>query len=252
MNRRALKTVLASALVPLLVAAPIQQTELPTMGIVAIIGLLVFSLGVHEAAHAQTALWCGDPTARDLGRITLDPRAHIDLMMSIVMPLILYVTTGFAFGGAKPVPVNFARLRKPLRDMALVAIAGPLSNILLAIFFASIYAILRKNGVYSTNQAMLVILDATVSLNILLAIFNLVPIPPLDGSRVMAWLLPQPLRAPYALLEVFGLFIVFGLIVFVPGFFRLLLRGMRPVENFVYDIANWVGDLLMPITSLFS
>ena len=136
MNRRALKTVLASALVPLLVAAPIQQTELPTMGIVAIIGLLVFSLGVHEAAHAQTALWCGDPTARDLGRITLDPRAHIDLMMSIVMPLMLYVTTGFAFGGAKPVPVNFARLRKPLRDMALVAIAGPLSNILLAIFFA--------------------------------------------------------------------------------------------------------------------
>ena len=99
---------------------------------------------------------------------------------------------------------------------------------------------------------MLVIIDATVSLNILLAIFNLVPIPPLDGSRVMAWLLPQPLRAPYARLEVFGLFIVFGLIVFVPGFFRLLLRGMRPVENFVYDIANWVGDLLMPITSLFS
>lgn len=222
------------------------------MGIVAIVGLLVFSLGVHEAAHAQTALWCGDPTARDLGRITLDPRAHIDPMMSIVMPFLLYISTGFAFGGAKPVPVNFARLRKPMRDMALVAIAGPLSNILLAVFFATIYVILRKNGVYSSNQAMSVILEATVNLNILLAIFNLVPIPPLDGSRVMAWLLPESLRKPYARLEVFGLFIVFGLIVFVPQFFSLLLQGMHPVENFVYDIANWIGNLLMPITSLFT
>ena len=108
---------------------------LPLSGKALLLAFFVISLSIHEAAHAWTALKCGDTTARDLGRITLNPIAHIDLMWTIVMPIVFIYLVGFPFGGAKPVPVQFHNLRKPHRDMALVAIAGPFSNFLLALVF---------------------------------------------------------------------------------------------------------------------
>ena len=135
-------------LIPAMLAvAPAQSGILGPIGIAFVITFLVISLGFHEAAHAWVALRCGDPTARDLGRITLNPIVHIDPFMTIILPVMLYVMSSgqFIFGGAKPVPVSYHRLRKPLRDMMFVALAGPITNFLLAIVFVLAW----KAAVYS-------------------------------------------------------------------------------------------------------
>src|SRR5688572_15169051 len=113
-----------------------------------VIALLVISLGIHEAAHGWVALHRGDTTARDLGRITLNPIPHIDPFMTIVLPTISFLSTGYIFGGAKPVPVNYYNLRSPLRDMALVALAGPGSNFLLAVFFGLCWKATQHFGIW--------------------------------------------------------------------------------------------------------
>jgi Zn-dependent protease len=177
----------------------------------------VLSLGIHEAAHGWMALKCGDTTARDLGRITLNPFAHIDPFMTILLPIVFYVSTGFVFGGAKPVPVNFYNLKKPHRDMALVAIAGPASNFLLAIFFFLCWKLLvQELGIWEGGSLGSKVLENAVFFNLLLAAFNLMPIPPLDGSRIMTWLLPDNMRGPYVRLESIGLLLVFFAIYMVP------------------------------------
>lgn len=199
---------------------------------------LVISLGIHEAAHAWVALKCGDTTARDLGRITLNPIPHIDPIMTIVVPAFLYMTAGFVFGGAKPVPVNFFNLRRPYRDMALVAIAGPASNFLLALLFFLILKVLIDFDLYTADQRLPQVMWAAVNLNLLLACFNLFPIPPLDGSRVLAWLLPRSLREPYVRLEAFGMIIVMGL------FFTGLLSGpLWATMDAMYDAVEWTVTL---------
>lgn len=185
-------------------------SQLATIEIVLVIAFLVISLGLHEAAHAWVAWKRGDSTARDLGRMTVNPIAHIDPFMTIVLPVFLMMTTGFIFGGAKPVPVNPSRLRNPLRDMMLVAIAGPATNFLLALAFLGIWKGLVRSGAYEQGQTLPKVLYFTVLLNLLLALFNMLPIPPLDGSRVMAWILPAELRRGYVSLERFGLLLVFG------------------------------------------
>jgi Zn-dependent protease len=177
-----------------------------------VVVFLIFSVSVHEAAHGWVALKCGDTTARDLGRITVNPLVHIDPFMSILLPAVLFMTTGMAFGGAKPVPVIFHNLRHPYRDMALVAIAGPLSNVLLALVFGFLFRFVVEWSPVGYAEALPDALHAAIVLNLLLAVFNLIPIPPLDGSRVLAWLLPSEMREPYAVLERFGLFIIFGLL----------------------------------------
>lgn len=240
-----------------LIAGPVLALQLISpglngAGIAVAIGLLVFSLGVHEAAHGQVALWCGDPTARDLGRITLNPVAHIDLFNTILLPLILYISAGFMFGGAKPVPVNMRRLRHPLRDMSLVAIAGPASNFILAVLFSVAYIVVIEHQIYTPDQMMVEILRSAIVFNILLAAFNLIPIPPLDGSRVMAWLLPETARRPYVELERYGMLIIMGVVFFVPGFQSLLLWTMRTLQDGVFFVANPIVDLLDPVVSLFT
>jgi len=193
---------------------------LPPIGIALVIGLLVLSLGIHEAAHGWVALKCGDPTARDLGRITLNPIAHIDPVMTIIVPLLLYISTNgqYTFGGARPVPVNYYNLRSPLRDMALVAVAGPASNFLLAAFFFLCWKVLvLQFGVWQEESIGELVLTQAVVVNLLLAAFNLLPIPPLDGSRVMTWLLPRGIRESYASLDRWGLFLVVIIVNFVPG-----------------------------------
>ncbi len=180
------------------------------------IALLVLSLGIHEAFHGWIALKCGDTTARDLGRLTLNPLAHIDPFLSVILPAVMYFTSGFVFGGAKPVPVNYFNLRHPMRDMALVALGGPASNFLLAAFFFLCHKlVVIEFGIWEAGSLGEWVLAQAVRFNLFLAAFNLLPIPPLDGSRVMTWLLPRGLREPYARLESIGLLLVFFLIVFV-------------------------------------
>jgi Zn-dependent protease len=197
--------------------------------LVLVVVLLIVSLGIHEAAHAWVALRCGDTTARDMGRLTVNPIAHIDPFMTIVLPIVTYMAIKIPFGGAKPVPVDFHRLRHPWRDMSLVALAGPASNLLLAVLFAFLWHVAVRTGFYvdaaptwagRRADRLPVVLEITVFLNLLLAVFNMIPLPPLDGSRVMAWLLPPALRPSYVALERFGLILVLALVVWVPGVSR--------------------------------
>jgi len=208
--------------VPVLLAFEISNSSLSLAKVGVIICLLILSLGVHEAAHGWVAWKCGDSTARDMGRVTLNPLAHIDPFMTVVMPLFLYLSSGFVFGGAKPVPVVFHNLRHPHRDMALVALAGPVSNIAIATALIFAYKILAIYGIFRPGTVGFDILQTSIYFNLLLAAFNLVPVPPLDGSRILAWLLPRPLRDPYVSLERYGMLIIFGLFFMVPGFLGLV------------------------------
>ena len=206
------------------------------------IALLVISLGIHEAAHGWVAFKCGDRTAKDLGRITLDPFAHIDPVMTILLPIFMYMSMGVAFGGAKPVPVNFNNLRRGHRDMALVALAGPVSNLLLAIFFKALIMILcgGADPIWGPSSLGAIVLWNAVFLNLLLMVFNLIPVPPLDGSRVMTFLLPAgQLRRSYQNLERFGLLIVFALVLF-PG---------SPIGSYLNSSMRFLDQLITPLVS---
>lgn len=227
-----------------------QLTGRDPLETVIIILLLAISLGVHEAAHGWVALKCGDPTARDLGRITLNPIPHIDLVWTILIPALVYWRTGFIFGGAKPVPVSFHRLRHPWRDMSLVAMAGPLSNLVLAVIALIALHFFVKTGLYNDAAATDVlrqedllprILEKAAWFNVLLAVFNMVPVPPLDGSRVMSWLLPEGLREPYNAVGRFGLVIVFGLVFFVPQFGYLLFRSIESILRILEQMVTLGG-----------
>ena len=204
--------------------------DLPPIGIAVVLALLVLSLGIHEAAHGWVALQCGDTTARDLGRITLNPIAHIDPFMTVFLPLVMFFGSGgrFMFGGAKPVPVNYYNLRSPLRDMALVAIAGPASNFFLAgFFFLCRKVVVYELDIWRPNTLGELILIQAVIFNLALAAFNLLPIPPLDGSRVMTWLLPRGIRESYAGLERWGLPLVILFVYFVPGVMGIVRDTME-------------------------
>ena len=225
---------------------------LPPVGIALVLAILVISLGIHEAAHGWVALKCGDTTARDLGRITLNPLPHIDPFMTVILPLVLLTWKGWFFGGAKPVPVNFYNLRKPYRDMALVAMAGPLSNFLIAVFFGFVQKIVvaRPNegaslwlelGIWPEDSVGSLVLQHAILWNLLLAAFNLLPIPPLDGSRVMAWLLPKGLREPYARLESMGLLLVIVFVMMVPGTQTLIINTIWAMHGLVGQITTFGG-----------
>lgn len=193
-------------------------------------------MGLHEAAHAWVALKCGDTTARDLGRITWNPIPHIDPVMTVILPAFLYFQFGFLFGGAKPVPVNFYNLRRPYRDMALVALAGPATNFLLAIlFFLLLKVVVVELGVWDINMVGSRVLQQAVYFNLLLAAFNMIPIPPLDGSRIMAWLMPESLREGYRQMGTLGMPLIFMLVFFVPSFGRALWETIY----FLWDVVEY-------------
>lgn len=178
--------------------------------------IIVFSAILHEVAHGWVADRLGDPTARLSGRLTLDPRPHIDPFMTIIVPLLLIVSgSPIIFGGAKPVPVDPFNLRDGRKDLALVSLAGPVTNIILAIIGSLCLHFLPVSGILGT------IFQLIVSYNVLLAIFNLIPIPPLDGSKIVSLLLPEQEAAAYMALGQFGLFIIFALLVFPIGGFSL-------------------------------
>ncbi|MFO1011279.1 MAG: site-2 protease family protein [Planctomycetota bacterium] len=215
--------------------------------VVMLVVLMILCLSVHEAAHAWAALKCGDTTGRDEGRLTLNPIPHIDPIFTIVVPaMLLLLTNGaFAFGGAKPVPVNFYRLRHPWRDMSLVALAGPGSNLLLSILFLVLYKFFVQTGWYNgaaddlwarKRDLLPLVLRGAAHFNLVLTFFNLIPIPPLDGSRVMAWLLPDSMRSAYLAIERFGIVIVAFLLYGNTGFSRMLSSTINAVYFWMYDL----------------
>jgi len=179
--------------------------------------IVIFSITSHEAMHGFTANWFGDPTAREQGRLTLNPLPHIDLVFTILMPAFLLLSgAGVIFGGAKPVPVNVARLRNPRRDWALVGAAGPLTNVALALGLSAVLALLIHTGAAEPESRVTAILSVGIFVNALLAVFNLVPIPPLDGSRVLQVFLSGPTLVAYQRLDRFGLFLILALFFFFP------------------------------------
>lgn len=214
--------------------------QLGTAGALVVLGLLILSLTFHEAAHAFAAWKLGDPTAKRLGRLTLNPLPHIDPVMTILVPLILAYTTGFIFGGARPVPVDPRNFENPHRSNALVALAGPLSNVLLAILGLIALRVLDHTGTFE-GKLLPSILTYFVMFNVILAVFNAVPIPPLDGSRVVTWLLPPSLRAGYNALEGIGIFLIFGLLVFVPGARQLLWTVISACMEFLGRVVSLGG-----------
>lgn len=221
------------------------------LGAVFSIALLIISLGIHEAAHAWSAWKLGDSTAKDLGRMTLNPIVHIDLVMTILLPALCYFSGAPIFGGAKPVPVNFNRLRNPWADMAIVAFAGPLSNFLLAVVFFALWKFFVNTGYYNgaadlpglrTYDLLPVVMSGAMLTNVVLFVFNLIPIPPLDGSRIFVNVLPPSMRESYTALGVYGFFILIALLNFVPAFNHFIYGSVTPrVVDVVQTIATLGG-----------
>jgi Zn-dependent protease len=177
---------------------------------------ILIAITFHEAAHAYAAWKLGDETAHRLGRVTFNPLKHVDPFGTVLLPALLFLTKApFLFGWAKPVPVAFQRLGKPRRDMAIVALAGPLTNIALALVSA---ALLRMVWLLPKEIAPWLVqaLYQSILLNLILAVFNMSPIPLLDGSRVLMSLLPKALARQYAKLERFGFLILLGIIFLLP------------------------------------
>jgi len=192
------------------------------------IPILIFSIILHEYAHGRVAEMRGDDTARVMGRLTFNPLPHIDIVGSIILPLFSAIAGGPMIGWAKPVPINPYRLNNPVRDMMLVGAAGPLSNFLFAVACAFVLYFLRLIGFY--DDIIFAFLKYAVVINILLPVFNLVPIPPLDGSRIVAGILPPQLAYRYMRIEPYGIFIIFILI--SSNFFWRIILGV------VYFIAG--------------
>src|ERR1035437_2358976 len=194
------------------------------LGLVSLI-ILVYSAILHEIAHGFVAEKLGDPTARLMGRLTLNPKSHIDPFMSILLPLLLIISgSPVVFGAAKPVPVDPFNFRDGRKDLAIVALAGPATNVLIAVIAAVFLKILMIFAASSTSALLIPVatfLALVVRMNLLLAIFNFIPIPPLDGSKVFALLLPEKEAAVYMSVGTFGILIIFFLLMFPIGGFSL-------------------------------
>jgi len=201
----------------------------------------------HEVAHGYVANYLGDPTAARMGRLTLNPIAHIDPFGTVLLPLLLIVVNSpFVFGYAKPVPVNFHNLKRPKRDMIWVALAGPLTNLALAFASAMILKLflaydeppaseLGSSLWFAILAPLAHMAKVGVAMNVVLAVFNLIPIPPLDGGRVLVGLLPEPSSSTIARVEPFGFLIVIVLLMT-----DLLDRVMGPAIRFLLGVFNWL------------
>ncbi len=204
---------------------------------------VLFAITVHEAAHGYAARHFGDNTAYALGRITLNPLKHIDPMGTILMPLLMYFATSgaFLFGYAKPVPVRFGNLRNPKRDMIWVALAGPAANFIQAFLWGALLFVLK--GADVSEPFFLKMAQGGVLVNVVMFVFNLFPLPPLDGGRILVGLLPYRQAVWVSRVEPWGFFIVMGLV--IAGVVSSL--WMQPLMGLTYGLLNL---LLTPIAML--
>ena len=207
---------------------------------------VLLAITMHEAAHGYVAKRLGDNTAWLLGRVTLNPFPHIDLVGTILMPLVLYVATSgqFLFGYAKPVPVDFNRLHHPKRDMVWVALAGPASNFLQALVWAAMLYLM--SGVGTEERFFIDMAQAGVLVNLVMFAFNLFPLPPLDGGRVLVGLLPWRMAVVFSHVERYGFFIVMGLILL--GIVNSL--WMRPIMGVSMQAIQWTLQPLAAVLQL--
>jgi Zn-dependent protease len=206
---------------------------------------VLVAVTLHEAAHGAVAWRLGDDTAHRLGRVTFNPLRHIDPFGTVILPAMLLLASGgrMMFGFAKPVPVDFTRLRHPRRDMILVAAAGPGINIAMAAVAAALIAFVPA----SPNEAVEWIaynLFNAVWINVLLAVFNMLPMPPLDGGRVAVGLLPVALARPLSRLEPFGFFIILGVVFLLPLLGDWLGFDLRVMEWLVIGPAEWLTRVI--------
>lgn len=197
------------------------------------LAILLFSIILHEYSHGYIAYKNGDDTAYLMGRLTFNPVKHIDMLGTIILPIICYISHIPIFGWAKPVPVNFLRLNNPKADMAKVAFAGPASNLILVILCIIIFKLLILSG--SQNILLVKILSYTIMINLLLAIFNLIPVPPLDGSKIVAAFLPNQQSLKFLRLERFGM--MFVVILIISGGFRIIVL---PILDFFLNLINLI------------
>lgn len=204
---------------------------------------VLFAITIHEAAHGYVARYFGDNTAWSMGRVTLNPIKHIDPLGTIAMPLLLYFATSgaFLFGYAKPVPVNFGNLRHPKRDMIWVALAGPASNFIQAILWALALVVMAFAGVQ--EEFFIKMAQAGALVNLVMWAFNLFPLPPLDGGRILVGLLPLRQALWVSRIEPWGFFVVMGLVLAgVVGTYWL-----RPLMSFGYAVLNMLTSPLIAL-----
>lgn len=196
---------------------------------------LLLAITLHEAAHAYVALRCGDTTAKMLGRVSLNPIKHIDPIGTVLIPLTIGIFTNFSFviGYAKPVPINWSRFKNPKRDIILVTLAGPFSNLLMALLWTGCLkiALSFQPEISMPAQFLWAVSRAGISINLVLAFLNLLPIPPLDGSRVVSVLLPPRQAIAYSQLEPYGFFII--ILLALSG---VLSRILIPLVNAGYYV----------------
>jgi len=208
---------------------------------------VLFAISLHEAAHGYVARYFGDPTAANLGRLTANPLKHIDLFGTIILPLLLAVATLPPLGFAKPVPVDYGNLRNPKKQMAFVAAAGPAANFAMGLGWTMLWVILTYVFKMEQSDFFIQMTRAGIYVNSAMCVFNLLPIPPLDGGRIVTGLLPMSLARPYARIERYGVFVFIGLVLMLQfglltGF---LVRGMHLVQG------AW-HVLVYPLMALFS
>ena len=212
---------------------------------------ILLAVTLHEAAHGWVAMKLGDPTAKEMGRVTFNPLSHIDLMGTVLIPSLLLLVSGgkMMFGFAKPVPVDFRRLKKPRRDMILVSAAGPGMNLLLALLAAlSFHLAFNLDG--DLQEWVMTNLGNALWINVLLAVFNMLPIPPLDGGRVAIGILPWSLARHLVRLERAGIFIVLGAIFLLPWIGGIMGLDLNLFRWLVIIPASHLQDLIVMVAGI--
>ncbi|MBL4603478.1 MAG: site-2 protease family protein [Emcibacteraceae bacterium] len=211
---------------------------------------LIFAITLHEAAHAWVAYKLGDNTAKSMGRVSFNPMVHIDLFGTVLLPLMLLISgSGFLFGYAKPVPVNFSRLNNPRRDSVLVALAGPGANIILIMIAVILFYTLSIIPGFAQEWFVKNLFNM-ILINAVLAVFNMLPIPPLDGGRVAVGILPYALARPLSKLEPYGMLIILGLIFIIPMAGRYLGMDLNILWSIIGPVISFITEFafsLLPV-----
>ena len=217
------------------------MSEAVIINVAVVIGVILVSMTLHEAMHGFVAYWLGDDTAKLQGRLTLNPIKHIDPFLTILLPVMLAIVGAPIFGGAKPVPFNPNRVRYDEWGAALVAIAGPLTNLLLAFVVFGLAVVLGYNPVYfDPNNIVSMIFSYGVVVNLGFFAFNMIPLPPLDGSRVLYALAPEPVRRGMEYIDQYGLIFIFALV----------LLASSVIGVFINEIIQFFIDLFSKIFML--